>query len=183
MTLESFAKDNVRLLYVAAQTANIETKTTTAIHEVMKTYRRVVGTATGLNIVPGAPTTNRTAAAYKICKVILRCFGLPTMKAETVLKIFTAQVLDDLGHNLSIALAEGIAIVGLGATIVDFGLPCFLGSAFNIAIAVPATTHVMLMLMADIILILTRAFKETTFTCVGMPEQSDVSRSACRFSA
>jgi len=182
-TIRCFNHEKVRLAYIAAQTANVDLKIDMAIMEVMRVYRGVLGTASGLAMIPGASTTNRTAAAYSICKEILKCFGLPTLDTKTVLKIVKVNVWDDLGHNVSVALAEGIAFLGIAATVALWGLPVCLASNVNIPIVVPATTRLMLMLAGDLILILTRAFKRTTYTCIGMPEDKDIAQAAREYSA
>jgi hypothetical protein len=118
ITLESFSHEQVRLMYVAAQVANIDVKIDCAVLEVMKIYRDVIGTAAGLGMIPGASTTNRTAAAISVCRAVAKCFGLPTVDPKTIWKIMKLIIWDDLGHNITTALAEGIAVVDLGASIV-----------------------------------------------------------------
>ncbi|KAL9624232.1 MAG: hypothetical protein Q9160_001479 [Pyrenula sp. 1 TL-2023] len=179
ITWESFNQEKVRLMYIAAQTTNIDMKIDLAIMETMRVYRNVIGSASCLGLVPGASSANRTAAAYKICKVIVKSFGLPTLDSKTIIEIVKANVWDDLGHNVSVFFAEGIATLGVLASVLFAGMPIFLGSgALNLPLVVPATTRLMLLLAGDLILILSRAFKTTTFTCVGQPLFADVRQAA-----
>ena len=172
----------MRLVYVAAQIANIDLKVDLSIMETMRIYRSVLSTASGLGLIPGASSINRTAAAFSICKVVLKCFGLPTLDSKTVYEIVKTNVWDDLGHNLSVAFAEGLATLGLVATVGFYGMPFILAAGvLNIPLVVPATTRLMLMLAGDLILILTRAFKQTTFTCVGQPLFADVAQAAVHY--
>ena len=153
-----------------------------AIVETMKVYRKVIGTASGLAALPGASTTNRTAGAISVCKEIVKCFGLPTVSHETIFEIVKATVWDDVSHNVSTTLAEGIATIGLLSTVFMGGIPIFLAAgAVNIPLVVPATTRLMLMLASDLILILTMAFKEITLACIGQPQYEDVNRAARRY--
>lgn len=150
-----------------------------AIIETMKVYRKVIATASGLAALPAASTANRTAGAISVCKEIVKCFGLPTVTYKTIFEIVNGIVWDDMGHNVAVALAEGIATVGGFATVISAGMPFFLAAgAVNIPLVVPATTRLMLMLASDLILILTRAAKETTLTCIGQPLLKDVERAA-----
>ena len=178
-THDSFNYEKVRLVYVAAQVANIDMKVSCAIIETMQVYRDVLGTAAGLGLIPGAPSSNRTVAATSICRAILKCFGFPTVSPRTVWEIIKLNVWDDLGHNVAIACAEAIATLGLLATIGLGGMPVFLGSGtLNLPLVVPATTRLMLLLATDLILILARAFKEATYTCVGQPGVKDLESAA-----
>lgn len=171
--------EKIRLIYVAAQVASIDLKIDFAVMETMKVYRKVLGTTMGLAAVPAAATANRTAAAVSVCKEIVKCFGLPTLTYSTIQKIVQINIWDDLGHNISIAFAEGIATFGLLSTLITGGFPIFLAAgAVNIPLVVPATTRLMLMLASDLILILTRAFKDTALTCIGQPQYKDVERAA-----
>ena len=182
ITWKSFNHEKLRLMYIAVQTTNIDLKIDLSIMETMRVYRNVIGIASSLGLIPGASWTNRTAAAYMICKVIVKSFGLPTLDHQTVFEIVKANVWDDLGHNVSVAFAEGIATLGVAASVVLCGMPVFLASGpLNLPLVVPATTRLMLMLAGDLIIILTRAFKTTTFTCVGQPQFADVRQAAVHY--
>ena len=174
--------ENLRLLYVAAQVADIDLKITAAITETMRIYRKVLGTAAGLGAIPTAPSSNRTASAISVCKAVAQCFGIPTVNYKTIYEIVKCTAWDDLGHNFGILFAEGIAAAGLLFSIGLYGMPVFLAAgAVNIPLVVPATTRLMLMLASDLILIFVRAFKETTNTCVGQPLLKDVERAAAHY--
>ncbi|KAL9611273.1 MAG: hypothetical protein Q9167_004070 [Letrouitia subvulpina] len=174
VTLENVKDERLRLLYIATQTASINLKISAAIGEVMKIYRRVLGTASTLSFLPMASSTNRPSSAISICKAIVQCFGLPTINYDTVFEIVKSTVWDDAGHNMLIALGEAAATVGVLATVACGGMPIFLATgAFNFPLVVPATTRLILMLASDLILILARAFRITTTTCVGQPSEKD----------
>lgn len=84
-----------------------------------------------------------------------------------------------MGHNISVAISEAIATAGVLLTVASSGMPFVLASfPLVIPLAMPATTRLMLLLASDLILILVRAFRETTFTCVGQPSEKDVENAA-----
>ena len=176
-TFDSFSHEKVRLIYVAAQVASINMKIDCAIIEAMKVYRDALGTAAGLGLIPTAPTTNRAASAIAICRAIVNCFGLPTLNTTNIWEIVKLNLWDDANHNLFVAFVEGIATLGITGSVVLGGMPVFLAAGVvNLPLLVPATSRLMLLLASDLILILTRAFKDTTYTCVGQPLIKDVVR-------
>lgn len=145
----------------------------------MKIYRRVLGTVSALTSLPMASSTTRTSSTISIYKEIVQCFGLPTVNYATVFEIVKSTVWDDASHNILIAFGEVAATVGMLATAALGGIPIFLATgAFNFPLVVPATTRLMLMLASDLILILARAFRVSTTTCVGQPSEKDVARAA-----
>ena len=179
MTLDNVKDEKLQMLYIATQTASINLKINTAVGEVMKIYRRVLGTVTTLSSIPTATTTNRAGAAMAICKAIVQCFGLPTVNYNTILEIVKNTVWDDAGHNLLVMFSEAVATLGVITTVGLGGAPFFLATgAFNFPLVVPATTRLMLMFASDLILILVRAFRSTTTTCIGQPEEKHVARAA-----
>ncbi|KAL8724974.1 MAG: hypothetical protein Q9166_007648 [cf. Caloplaca sp. 2 TL-2023] len=179
VTLENVKDDKLRLLYIATQTASINLKIDAAVGEVMQVYRTVLSTASGSSFIPIASSANRAASAIKICKAVVQCFGLPTINYETVLEIVKNTVWDDASHNMLIAFSEIVATAGVVGTVGSGGMPFFLlAGPINFPLVVPATTRLILMLATDLILILIRAFKITTTTCVGQPQENDVARAA-----
>lgn len=92
VTLQNVKYDNLRLLYVAAQVADIDLKINLALIERMKIYRRVLGTTSTLGFVPTAASGNLTASAISICKAIVQCFGLPTVNYNTVYQIVKTSI-------------------------------------------------------------------------------------------
>ena len=157
VTLQNVKYENLRLLYVAAQVAEIDLKINLAIIETMSVYRRVLGTTSILGFVPTAALGDFTVSAISISKAIVHCFGLPTMSHYTIYEIVKTSIWDDLGHYVSITIAQAF---------------------IPLPLAVLATTRLMLLLASDIILILVRAFKETTYTFVGQPTEKDVENAA-----
>lgn len=169
------------MLYIAAQTADVDLKVNCAIIETMKIYKRVLATSATLGAIPSAPSSNRVASAISVCKAVVQCFGLPTVNYNTIFQLVKTNVWDDLSHNVSIAFAECIATVGILGSIAFCGMPVFLASgAVNIPLVVPATARLMLMLASDLILILVRAFRESTDKCVYQPMIKDLEK-ATRF--
>ena len=144
---------------MAAQVADIDLKINLAIMETMRIYRRVLGTTSILGFVPTAALGDFTVSAISISRAIVHCFGLPTMSSNTIYEIVKTSIWDDMGHYVSITIAQAI---------------------IPLPLAVLATTRLMLLLASDIILILVRAFKETTYTFVGQPSAKDV-ENAVRF--
>lgn len=179
VTLENVKDEHLQLLYIATQTADVNLKIEAAVGEVMKIYRRVLGTASTLTFFPSGPTTNRASAALAVCKAIVQCFGLPTVNHQTILEILRNTAWDDVGHNVLVLFTEAVATVGMLFTVGFSGMPIFLAAgAFNFPLIVPATTRLMLMLASDLILILVRAFRSTATTCIGQPEEKHVARAA-----
>ena len=184
VTLQNVKDEKLQMLYIATQTASVNLKIDAAVKEVMKIYTRVLGTASASGLLPAASSTNRAGAAFAVCKAIVQCFGLPTVSTRTVLEIMKSTVWDDAGHNLMVAFSELVATVGVLASVASFGAPFFLASgALNFPLVVPATTRLMLMLASDLILIMVKAFRFTTATCVGQPEEKDVALAARAYRA
>ncbi|KAI4104328.1 MAG: hypothetical protein L6R37_003325 [Teloschistes peruensis] len=179
ITLENVKDEKLQLLYIATQTASINLKINTAIGEVMKIYRRVLASTSTISCIPTAVTTNRAGAAMAICKAIVQCFGVPTVNYGRILEIVKTTVWGDAGHNALILFSEAVTAVAMMFTVATAGLPVFLAAgAFNFPMVVPATTRLMLMIASDLILVLVRAFRSTTTTCVGQPEEKHVIQAA-----
>ncbi|KAL8783816.1 MAG: hypothetical protein Q9213_004362 [Squamulea squamosa] len=184
ITSENVKDEKLQLLYIGTQTASVNLKIDAAVKEVMKIYTRVLGTASASGIMPTASSANRAGSAITVCRAIVQCFGLPTVNTQTILEIMKSTVWDDAGHNVMIAFSEVIATAGVFASVGFFGAPFFLvAGALNFPLVVPATTRLMLMLASDLILILVRAFRSTTTTCVGQPEEKDVALAAREYRA
>lgn len=70
------------MLYIRAQVTRIDLKIDLALCEVMKRYKALVRTATGVAFsVPGAASAYRQLAANKVCTRIMNSFGLPSVSA------------------------------------------------------------------------------------------------------
>jgi hypothetical protein len=178
-TFQCFSHEKVRLLYIRAQVTLIDLKIDLALGEVMRIYKRILGSTVSTAGVPSAITSNRMAAAIDVCRSIITCFGVQTVSAETAMEICKANVWDDMGNNFHLALAEAAAAVSLASTIISGGIPFFLiPMAANIPLVVPATVRLFLMLACDLTLILRRAFMEATIRCVGQPVKKDVEAAA-----
>ncbi|KAL8758512.1 MAG: hypothetical protein Q9199_001424 [Rusavskia elegans] len=179
VTLENVKDEKLQLLYIATQTASVNLKIDAAVKEVMRIYTKVLGTASASGIVPTASATNRAGSAIAVCRAIVQCFGLPTVNTQTILEIIKSIVWDDAGQNVMVAFSEVVATAGMVVTVGSFGMPFSLAAgALNFPLVVPATTRLMLMLASNLILILVRAFRITTTTCVGQPEEKDVVKAA-----
>ena len=180
-TMQNVKNEKLKLLYVAAQVADVDLKINAAIVETMKVYRRILKSSSLLGSVPTASTSTRATGTLLVCKAVLQCFGLPTLNADTVFQTVKAYVWESFGHGHSVSLlfAEAIASIGAVGTIALGGGPVFLAAAAtNIPLVVPATMRLLLMIATDLILILVRAYQETTLTCVGQPLKKDLKRAA-----
>ena len=178
-TSRCFDHVKVRKLYIAAQVTRIDLKVELASTETMRLYRRIVRSAAGSTFVPLASSVNRVTVAILVCKAIVACFGTPTVSAVTIQEIVKSVVWDDLEHSFSMVFAEGLAVIGVGGSILFAGAPLFLASGVvNMTFAVPATARLFLMLACDVILILTRAYKSCTDKCLGQPLKKDIENAA-----
>ncbi|KAI0862785.1 hypothetical protein F4860DRAFT_522773 [Xylaria cubensis] len=174
-TLQTFSSETVRMLYVRAQVANIDLKIKYAVGQTMAIYKKIMASAATTAGIPAGPTSNRTTAAVQVCMTVLNCFGLPTINSTTAFEICKINVWDDMKSSLAMAIAEGANAIGLFATIATGGLPFFLiPMATNAPVVLQATSRLFLKLACDLILIFTRAFKETALKCIGQPEKRDV---------
>ena len=172
---QCFSDEKVRLLYVRAQTSSVEVKVSSAMQEVMRTYKQIIGTATGAAFVPGATTTNRYVSAVAVSTKILGIFGLPTVHSETAMQVVRANVWEDLGNHFALVWAEGVQTFGWLLTVVNLGIPFFLpATLINMPVVIPATTRLFLMLSADLILILARSFKDARDRQVSQPREHDL---------
>lgn len=179
-TISSIDNDEVRLLCIGAQTANIDVKIDTAIIQVMKSYRDISASFAGLSLLPGAATTERAAAVIAVCREVIICFGLPTViDFRTAYEILKTNVWDDMGNSAMVILAEAFATLGMIGTIGTGGMPVFLAShVINIPLVVPAIARLYFILACDLILILIMCFKESMETKSGQPTSKDLARQA-----
>ncbi|KAI6896472.1 hypothetical protein KC318_g10053 [Hortaea werneckii] len=172
---QCFTSQLIRLLFVRAQSSSIELKLCGAVDEVIRIYSHILRSATGAALIPMGASTNRYSAAIAVCAKVLQHFGLPTISAETAIEVIRAHVWENLGTQFAIVWAESIAILGLLLSVALSGLPIFLAtSLINWPILVPATMRLYLMLSADLVLILTRSFKDAADRNIGQPRQQDL---------
>lgn len=176
MTVENVQNENLRLLYVATQSADIDLKINYAISETMKIYRRVLGTGAALGYIPTMASIHLTASTISVCKAIVQCFGLPRDNYRTVYEIVKRNLWDDLDHDFSFVTPNTFKTVCLTSAEV-LGAALTVG-VLNIPLVVIATTRLILILASDLILTLVRACKETTFICTGHPQLKDVGNAA-----
>ncbi|KAI5366444.1 Putative GTP binding domain, P-loop containing nucleoside triphosphate hydrolase [Septoria linicola] len=159
-TSHTFDLDKVRLLYIRAQVTRIDLKVDLALCEVMRRYRPLVKTATGVSFTPIGATTHRKTAAAKVCKAILNCFGLPSLSSETAIATMKQNVWDHLGFDVLMAVAEGLNVLGATGTGFAGGIPAFLVTgAISVPLVVPSTCRLFLTMSADLILVLILSFK------------------------
>lgn len=181
-TTQRFTHERVRLLYIRAQATRLDLKVDLALAETMKIYKRILISSSSIGAVPSAMTMNRTAAAIDICRTIVTSFGISTITAQTIFEICKANLWDDMGNNIRTTIAELCAVVGVGATVVTGGMPFFLlPMATNIPLVVKATARLVLMLACDVVLILTRAFREAAVKSITKPERRDVENAAVAY--
>ena len=178
-TAKCFDLGVVRRMYVAAQVARMDLKVDSAVKETMRIYKHTIKSSTSVGFIPMASSSHRVAVAVAVCRAVVNSFSGPSVNAATVQQIVRNVIWDDMEHNFSTLLAEGIAVAGVLGTIIFFGMPLFLGSwATIIPLVVPNNIRLLLMLACDVTLILTRAFKECTRRCIGQPLKHDIEKAA-----
>ena len=181
-TARCFDHEKVRACYVAAQVADVGLKIDLATKDVMRIYKQTIQSAAFTNIAPLAITTTRITVAALVCKSLVHSFGVPTVTPTTVQHIVKNIIVDDLGHNASVFMAEAITAVGGFGTFVLGGIPVCLATAlFTTPLAIPAISRLILMLACDVTLILTRAFKDCTKQALGQPRKQDIERAAAAY--
>ncbi len=99
-----------------------------------------------------------------ICKTIVSCFGIPTVSSKTVQEIVNSVIWEDFGHKISVLCVDFLGIGIIGAPMI-----------------VPVVARLFLMLACDVILILVRAFKESTKKCIGQPLKKDIEVAASAY--
>lgn len=179
--MENFHNENLRLLYVAAQSADIDLKINCAIIETMKIYRRVLGTGVALGFIPSAASIHLTSSAISVCKAIVQCFGLPRVSHRTVYEIVKGKLWDDLDHDFSVITPNSLSAVYL--TSMEVVGTAVTAGVVNIPLVLIVTTRLILILATDLILILARAYKEmiTFSTHAGPLQLDDVGNAATHY--
>lgn len=148
----------------------------------MQIYKRTLNSAATMTVIPLGNTVNHVTVAVVICKAVVNTFGVPSVTAATVQHIVKNIVWDGMGRNFSLLMADVMATAGLFGTLCFWGIPLFLASAaVNVALVIPATAQLPLMLSCDIILILVRAFKDCTHQCLGQPLKKDIEKAAVAY--
>ncbi|KAH0433899.1 hypothetical protein CcaCcLH18_05651 [Colletotrichum camelliae] len=181
-TSECFSHDRVRLLYIRAQVARLDLKAELALGECMRVYRKVLWSSTALAGVPGGNTTNRVSSAINLCQTIVTCFGVSQVNSKTVLEIYKANIVDEVGNCVATAVAEATAATYVALTVAFGGMPLFLvPMVSNIPLVVPTTARLLLMLSCDLILIFTRAFKEASAQCRTQPDIVSIQKAATAY--
>ena len=187
--MQNVKDENLRLLYIATQTASMSLKIDAAVKEAMKVYTDALGTASAVGlVVPPVYLRVRDASTMLVCSAIVRCFGLHSVSTQTVVDIMKNTVWNDAGNKVaSTGMVAGIRTIGLlggplvvAARALNFQLtvPSIAVAAVNLQLAVTDIARLMLFLAGDLILILVRAFMTKTTRCVGQPEEKDVALAA-----
>lgn len=122
-TSHCFDTDKVRLLYIRAQVTRIDLKIDLALCEVMRRYKRLIGSSTGWSFAVGGSTINQKVSINKATKAIINCFGLPTVSADVAMESLKANVWSTLGTNMTLALAETLQVVGVLGSVALAGIP------------------------------------------------------------
>ena len=181
-TARSFDHEQVRACYAAAQVADVSLKIDVATKDVMRIYKQTIKSAAVTNIAPLAITTTRVTVAGLVCKSVVQSFGVPSVTPTTVQRIVKNMIVDDLGHNASVFMAEISATAGIFGTLILGGIPVFLATSLVATpLAVPAISRLILMLACDVTLILTRAFSDCTKQALGQPRKQDIERAAAAY--
>ncbi|KAF2164250.1 hypothetical protein M409DRAFT_56937 [Zasmidium cellare ATCC 36951] len=168
VTSHTFDLDKVRILFVRAQTAKIDLKVELAEIELIRRYKALIRTSSGLGFIAGAGSIHRRAAANKVCQAIVGCFGL-SVSADKALAAMKTNVWNHLGFDPHVALA-GFA----------GGIPAWLVTgSISMPLIVPATARLFLTMSCDLILVLVRSFREVAFRgSEGQPSERDVEKAA-----
>ncbi|KAF7185976.1 hypothetical protein HII31_12849 [Pseudocercospora fuligena] len=178
-TSHCFDVDKVRLLYIRAQVTRIDLKIDMAMCEVMRRYKALVRTASGVSFSLAGSTIHRKNAATKVCKAIINCFGLPGVSADSAITALKKNVWTYIGVDPLVSIAEAINLFGYIGTGFAGGIPAWLVTgAISLPLVVPATCRLFLTMAADLMLVLIRAFKEATFRNSGQPQERDVQAAA-----
>ncbi|EME79104.1 uncharacterized protein MYCFIDRAFT_79773, partial [Pseudocercospora fijiensis CIRAD86] len=178
-TSHCFDVDKVRLLYIRAQVTRIDLKIDMAMCEVMRRYKAVVRTASGVSFSLAGSTIHRKNAATKVCKAIINCFGLPGVSADNAITALKKNVWTYTGIDPLVSIAEAINLFEYIGSGFAGGIPAWLVTgAISLPLVVPATCRLFLTMAADLILVLIRAFKEATFRNSGQPQERDVQAAA-----
>ena len=172
VTVENVQNENLRLRYVAAQSADIDVKINCAITETMKIYKRALGTATGLGLIPTAASIHLNTSAKSVCKAIGQCFGLPRVIHGMVYEIVKSHLWNDLDHDFSVITPNSRSAAYLTST--ETVSVALTAGILNIPLVLLVTTRLILILASDLILLLVRASKQTTRTWIGHPQLKDV---------
>lgn len=162
-----------------AQITTIDLKVDMALKEILRRYKRLIRAATGSAFAPIGNTIAQRVSTTAITKSIINCFGLPSVSAHVALATLKANVWKSQNINMTLALAEGLQLIGLVGTVFVTGIPVFLVTgAINAAYIVPATCRLFLMMACDLTFVLARSFKEVTFRANGQPTERDVEQAA-----
>ena len=178
-TARCFTDDNIRMQYIAAQVASIDLKVDSAVEQVMKLYKHTVRAAPAMTTLPGASTTNQFTLGLLIYKTMIGCFGASSVSESTVQHILKRFVWNELGHSVSVAFAEIFATAGLLGTLALGGIPILIPvAAISTTLVVPTTARLCLMFGCDVMLVLMRAFKQSTDRCLEQPLPTDFEAAA-----
>lgn len=178
-TSHCFDTDKVRLLYIRAQVTRIDLKVDLALAEVLRRYKALVRTATGVSFTVSGPTAHRKTASNKVCKAILNCFGLPTVSADTAIEALKQNVWNHVGFDFSVALAECINTLGYVGSGFAGGAPAWiLSGMISVPLVVPSTCRLFLTMSCDLILTLVRSFQDAANRTAQMPTERDVQAAA-----
>lgn len=174
--------DRITLLFLRAQARRLDLKIDLALAETIKIYKKILWSSSTVGGFPAASTTNRTAAAIDVCRTIVISFGISSITPNTIFDIYKANIWDDVTSSIRITVAEVLSACALAGTILTGGMPLFLiPMATNIPLVVLSTARLFLMLACDLILILTRAFREASLKSIAKPDRRDVENAAVEY--
>lgn len=148
-TYSSLDNARVRLMFVATQTCNVDMKVEAAINEGIIIFRSGAF-ATSLPLPLMSVGTQATAGGL-ICHRFLKVFGYSQVNTDVLFQTIKNAWLGNLEAN-------ALQFVASLATSVLLGPVAWTTSAALAAFSVPKTARMLLMCVADVILILERAF-------------------------
>ncbi|KAK5168339.1 uncharacterized protein LTR77_006908 [Saxophila tyrrhenica] len=178
-TSRCFGTDKIRLLYIRAQVSRIDLKVELALSDLMRRYKKLLRSTTGTAFVSGGSTINKNVAVRNLTTAIINCFGLPSVSATAAVDALKANVWNNLGSNVALALADTFQVIGVTGTVFAAGIPAWaVTGAINTTYVVPIICRLFLITGCDLILVLARSFKEVTFRASGQPNEKDVNSAA-----
>jgi hypothetical protein len=130
----------------------------------MRLYRHTVRSAVAAAFIPTGSSIMQVTISAVICKTIVSCFGIPGVSSKTVQEIVNSVIWEDIGHKISVLCVDFLGVGIISAPIL-----------------VPIVARLFLMLACDMILILVRAFKDSTKKCIGQPLKEDIEVAACAY--
>lgn len=138
-------------MFVAAQVCNVDSKVEAAINEGMRLFKH--GTRTSAVPLPFASIAAQASVGYFICSRLTDAFGYAGINRDICFKAIEDSWVHNKASNIA-QFASGVTTAVFLAT----GPVGWITDVALTALAVPKTARALLMCIADVILIMERAF-------------------------